>query len=169
MTRVLVLNATFEPLSVVSSRRAICLVLAEKAEMVVGTGRAVRSEKLSLDEPSVVRLSRFVQVPYNRRRSLNRRAVFARDNNRCQYCGATAESLDHVIPSSRGGSNTWENVVAACRPCNTRKRDRMLSETSMRLRTVPRAPHPSTWFRLAVGSLPEPWEQFIATNSELAS
>ncbi len=155
------LNATFEPLCVVSARRAVCLLLAEKAETVVASGQQVHSERLVFDVPSVVRLSRFVKVPYPRRRSINRRAVFARDENTCQYCGGTAESIDHIVPSSRGGTNTWDNVVAACRPCNTHKRDRLLSETTMRLRTQPTPPRQATWFRVAAGNLPDTWEPYL--------
>ncbi len=161
MASVLVLNATYEPLCVVSLRRAICLVISEKATTVEATDRPVRSERLALAEPSVVRLSRFVRVPYQRRRSLNRRAVFIRDDNRCQYCGGKAESIDHVVPRSRGGENTWENVVAACRACNTRKRDRLVSETTMRLARPPRPPRQHTWFRVAAGTLPVSWEPYL--------
>jgi 5-methylcytosine-specific restriction endonuclease McrA len=161
MARSLVLNATFEPLCVVPSRRALVLVLAEKAETVHGTGTLFHSERLSVEEPSVVRLQRFVRVPYPRRRSLNRRAVFARDDHTCQYCGAPADSLDHVIPRSRGGEHSWENVVAACSRCNTHKRDRFLHETSMRLLHAPRTPKMTTWFLLADRSVPEHWVRYL--------
>jgi 5-methylcytosine-specific restriction endonuclease McrA len=109
----------------------------------------------------VVRLLRFVRVPFTRRRSLNRRAVFARDDHQCQYCGAPADSLDHVVPRSRGGDHTWENVVAACSRCNAVKRDRLLHETSMRLRHTPRAPKPGTWLLLADRSVPGPWLPYL--------
>ena len=93
--------------------------------------------------PSVIRLRTFVKVPFRRRAPLNRRGIFARDDQRCQYCGAAAESIDHVIPRSRGGQHSWDNVVAACRPCNVRKRDRLLPETTMRPAPQPRhAPRP---------------------------
>jgi len=161
MARSLVLNATFEPLCVVPSRRALVLVLAQKAETVHGTGTLFHSERLSVEEPSVVRLQRFVRVPYPRRRSLNRRAVFARDDHTCQYCGAPADSLDHVIPRSRGGEHSWENVVAACSRCNTHKRDRLLHETSMRLVHPPRTPKMTTWFLLADRSVPEHWAPYL--------
>jgi len=158
---VLVLNATYEPLSVVSSRRAVVLVLAERAEPVHGTGRVVRSERLEIEEPSVVRLTRFVHVPYDRPQAMSRRAVFARDGHRCQYCDARADSIDHVVPRSRGGTHTWENVVAACRRCNGTKRDRLLHETSLRLRRPPRVPHRGTWVAAVVGSVPVAWTQYL--------
>lgn len=169
MTRVLVLNATYEPLAVVTARRAVCLVLAEKATLVEQTGRVLHSERAEVAEPSVVRLNRFVRVPYQRRRALNRRAVFARDDNQCQYCGRRAESIDHVVPRSKGGRHTWDNVVAACRPCNAGKRDRMLCDTTMRLRRQPGPPALHTWFRVAAGVVPEPWEPYLDVFSNRVS
>lgn len=161
MTRALVLNASYEPLCVVSHRRAAVLVLAEKAEILHGTGDELHSEHLVLPVPSVIRLRHFVRVPYRRRAPLNRRAVFARDKHSCQYCGDHAESIDHVVPRSRGGEHVWENVVAACRACNVRKRDRLLHETSMRLRHPPVAPRELTWIVVAVGRVPESWEPYL--------
>jgi 5-methylcytosine-specific restriction endonuclease McrA len=161
MSRALVLNATYEPLCVVPSRRAVVLVLDRKAEIVHATGEAMHSERLAVDIPSVIRLRYLVKVPYRRRAALNRRAVFARDGHRCQYCGAAAESIDHVVPRSRGGGHVWENVVASCRPCNVRKRDRMLEETSMRLRRRPAAPRELTWVAVAVGRVPAHWEPYL--------
>ena len=133
MGRALVLNATYEPLCIVPARRAVCLVLDEKAEVLHADGELMRSERLSLEVPSVIRLRYFVRVPFQRRCTLSRRAVFARDDHRCQYCGDHADSIDHVTPRSRGGQHVWENVVAACRACNIRKRDRLLEETTMHL------------------------------------
>ncbi len=161
MSRALVLNATYEPLCVVPSRRAVVLVLDHKAEMLQGTGDAVHSERLTVAVPSVVRLRQFVKVPFRRRAPLNRRGIFARDGHRCQYCGAVAESIDHVHPRSKGGEHSWENVVAACRPCNVRKRDRLLQETSMVLRRPPVAPRELSWVVVAVGTVPEQWVPYL--------
>ena len=140
MRRALVLNATYEPLSVVSARRAVCLVLAEKAEVLHDDEAPMRSAHLELRTPLVIRLRYMVKVPYHRRTTLSRRAVFARDAHRCQYCGGHADSIDHVVPRSRGGEHVWENVAAACRPCNLRKRDRTPEEAGMRLMRSPRPP-----------------------------
>src|SRR5690606_18760839 len=107
------------------------------------------------------RLRTFVKVPFRRRAPLNRRGVFARDGHRCQYCGAAAESIDHVVPRSKGGPHTWENVVAACRPCNVRKGDRLLAHTSMHLRRLPVAPRESTWITVAMGMVPSQWEPYL--------
>ncbi len=155
------LNASYEPLCVVPVRRAVVLVLSEKADVLHDTGAEMRSERISVPIPSVIRLRYFVRVPFRRRASLNRRAVFARDGSRCQYCNAAAESIDHVIPRSRGGQHVWENVVAACRPCNARKRDRLLSESGMVLRRRPSAPRELTWVIVAVGTVPSHWEPYL--------
>ncbi len=163
MSQSLVLNATYEPLCVVSSRRALLLVLDDKAEMVSITGGVFRAARVRLPEPSVVRLSRYVKVPYRARVALNRRAVFARDGHRCQYCGASAENIDHVVPRSRGGTHAWDNVVAACRPCNTRKRDHLLEESGMKLKRMPVAPRERTWVIVASGSVRPDWEPYIGS------
>jgi 5-methylcytosine-specific restriction endonuclease McrA len=168
MSRSLVLNATFEPLSVVPRRRAIVLVLADRAEVLHETGELVHSEHLALQIPSVIRLRHFVHVPFRRRASLSRRGVFARDGHRCQYCGAGAESIDHVVPRSRGGAHVWENVVACCRPCNAAKRDRLLEQTSMRLRRLPGPPRHSNWVSAHVGQVPLEWETYLSPRAKSA-
>ncbi len=161
MGRALVLNATYEPLCVVPARRAVVLVLAGKADSVHDSGDEVHSERLAMAVPSVIRLRYYVRVPFHRTAPLSRRAVFHRDDFRCQYCGADAESIDHVVPRSRGGSHAWENVVAACRRCNTGKGDRLLSETSMTLPRRPAAPREMSWVVVAVTDVPEHWEPYL--------
>jgi 5-methylcytosine-specific restriction endonuclease McrA len=163
--RALVLNATFEPLGIVSSRRAVLLVLDTKAELIHATERVFRAERISVPEPSVVRLVRYVKVPYNYRVAVNRRTVFARDGGRCQYCGASAENLDHVIPRSKGGPHTWENVVAACRPCNTRKEDRLPHEAGMVLRSTPVAPRHRVQLLALCGSTSDDWIDYLGPDA----
>ena len=161
----LVLNATYEPLSVVSAHRAVCLVLSDKADLIADDGTVLRSARLALPSPSVVRLRYVVRVPYARRTAMSRRALFARDDYRCQYCGGFADSLDHVVPRSRGGQHTWENVAAACRPCNLRKRDRTPAEAGMWLARPPCAPRDQAWVTAAVVVVPEQWKPFLAHAS----
>lgn len=163
--RALVLNATFEPLGIVSTRRALLLVLATKAEMVHATERLFRSERSALPEPSIVRLARYVRVPHDRALAVNRRTVFARDSHRCQYCGSTAESIDHVVPRSRGGLHSWDNVVAACRGCNTRKEDRLPHEVGLVLRNQPVAPRKRVWLLATNGGTPEEWVPYLGEQS----
>jgi 5-methylcytosine-specific restriction endonuclease McrA len=160
MGRTLVLNATHQPLAVVSARRAVVLVLKEKAEVLVYDGEVFRSEHVALDAPSVLRLRRFVRVPYRAQAPLTRRAVFARDGWTCQYCGAPAENLDHVVPKSRGGAHAWDNVVAACRRCNSKKENRLIEDAGLRLAQRPYAPRDG--FRLSLGRLEPEWEPFLS-------
>jgi len=160
--RALVLNVTFEPISVVTQRRAMVLVLGGKADSVHETDRVFRSERSSIALPSVVRLSYMVKVPYRRRAPLHRRALFVRDFHACQYCGAAAEGIDHVVPRSRGGEHTWENVVACCRPCNVRKGDRYLSEiVGMSLKVAPSAPAAMSWVSMSVPNVPPEWGTYL--------
>lgn len=165
MHSALVLNASYEPLSVVSSRRATCLILDEKAELLEDDGTVLRSEMLSFPSPSVIRLRYMVKVPYVRRTAMSRRAIFARDDHRCQYCGDRADSIDHVHPRSRGGLNTWENVAAACRPCNLTKRDRTPEEAGMRLAKPCRAPRQSAWVVVATSAVPDAWRAYLSIAS----
>jgi 5-methylcytosine-specific restriction endonuclease McrA len=165
MRNALVLNASYEPLSVVSARRAACLVLADKADVIEADGSELRSPSLVLPSPLVIRLRYMVKVPYHRRTALSRRAVFARDDYRCQYCGSTADSIDHVMPRSRGGQHIWENVAAACRPCNLAKRDRTPDEAGMRLLRPCRAPRGSAWVTLGAPLVPEAWKPYLALAS----
>ena len=146
----LALNSSFEPLTMVPLKRALRLVIDGKAEIVeADRDRTVRSEHLALPRPAVIRLRKFVHVPRRFRRQVTNTFLFARDAYRCQYCGRHGwelrprESLtrDHVVPLSRGGLNTWTNVVTACSSCNTRKADHLVSELGMHLLHQPVEPH----------------------------
>lgn len=156
------LNASYEPLSVVPVRRAVVLVLRNRADVVAENGAVWRSEHLDMASPSVIRLRQFVKVPYARRVPLNRRAVFLRDAHQCQYCNRNAENIDHVVPKTQGGTHTWENVVASCRRCNTKKGGRTPEQAGLMLRHQPRAPRRHSWVLVAIGAEPDPaWEQFL--------
>src|ERR1700735_5019605 len=140
MSGALVLNATYEPLCVVPLRRAVVLVLAEKAVIVEAGDQVMHSARTSIPVPTVVRLSHFVRVPYRREVPLTRRAVLDRDGYLCVYCGARDDTIDHVRPRSKGGTHIWTNVVAACARCNHRKGDRLLSELGWHLLAPPAQP-----------------------------
>lgn len=162
MVRALVLNATYEPLSVVTTRRAVVLVMRGKAIPVVPRDEVWFSERDSVTVPSVVKLTTYVKVPYRRTVPVTRRAVFGRDAHTCQYCGDRAESIDHVLPRSRGGDHSWENVVACCRSCNIRKGDRLPSEAGFSLRVKPRAPRHYAWIYASAGySLDPAWHPYL--------
>ena len=161
MSQTLVLNATYEPLGVVSERRALILVLNERATSVEDSGRILTYARGSIKLPSVVKLNKFVKIPYRHAVPLSRRAIFARDNNRCVYCGVTATSIDHVIPRSRGGGHNWENVVSACHKCNHAKADRTLKDLGWRLRHTPREPVGTAWRILGTGKPDRIWIQYL--------
>lgn len=165
MRNVLVLNASYEPLSIVSFRRATCLVLDDKAEIIEHDGLVLRSPSVTLPVPSVVRLRYMVRVARRRQAVLSRRAVFARDDHTCQYCGGPADSIDHVLPRSRGGGHDWENLVAACRRCNLAKRDRTPEEAGMRLRRPGCPPRPRSWVVVGASRMPEAWKPYLARAS----
>jgi 5-methylcytosine-specific restriction endonuclease McrA len=160
---VLVLNATYEPVNVCTVRRAVVLLLKEKAEMIEQGAWELHSESTTLARPMVIRLVTFVKVPRDtHRRKITRRAVFARDGWQCQYCGSrTNLTVDHVIPRSKGGTSTWENIVASCAPCNRRKGDSLPSTAGMHPRRQPRVPHPQIFIHVAAPTIPSQWRQWL--------
>ena len=162
VARTLVLNASNEPLSVVAARRGVVLVMRGTADPVAPMGQVWNSGSTSVEVPAVVRLRRYIPVPYRRSVPLSRRAVFMRDNHRCQYCGSSAENIDHVIPKVQGGQHRWENVVAACRRCNTRKGGRTPSQAGLTLSRKPGEPGRFDWVHVAAGGSPHSaWTPFI--------
>ena len=168
----LVLNATFEPINVCTVRRATVLLLKQKAELVERHKLTLRSEHTALPRPMVIRLVSYVKVPRDtHRRKITRRAVFARDGWTCQYCGARSNlTVDHVIPRSKGGTSTWENIVASCAPCNRRKGDLLPAQANMTPRHAPRAPNPHVFIHVASPTIPNAWKQWLpdAVSSDTA-
>jgi 5-methylcytosine-specific restriction endonuclease McrA len=162
---VLVLNATYEPLNIVTVRRAIVLLLKEKAEVVEAADAEIRSQNLALNVPLVIRLVYYVRVPSRFPLPVTRRTVFARDGYTCQYCGFQAPkaslTLDHVLPRSRGGNSDWENVVTACIPCNQRKGQRTPPEAGMRLIAAPQRPHYAAIVLIGKARPHEAWQKYI--------
>lgn len=159
----LVLNATFEPINVCTVRRAAVLLLKEKAELLEHASWELHSASVTLPRPVVIRLVRYVRVPRDtHRRKITRRAVFARDDWTCQYCGSRSNlTVDHVIPRSRGGSSTWENIVASCAPCNRRKGDRLPQHANMHPRSKPKVPSPHIFIQVASPTIPSAWRQYL--------
>ena len=161
--QVLVLNASYEPLNVTTVRRAHVLVFKGKAEVIEELDQPLRSATGAFPWPHVIGLVQYVRVPRTLQRKISRRALFARDGWRCMYCGTTNGrlTLDHVVPRSRGGDSVWENVVTSCAPCNHRKGDRLLEETSMKLRKIPRPPTPVLFIRLTTDQIPDIWRRYL--------
>ena len=160
-TAALVLNATYEPLCVVSGRRAVVLVLTSKAVSVAEGDAVLHSARTDVAVPAVVRLLRYVRVPYRVNVPLTRKAVFARDGGRCVYCGAAATSLDHVVPKSRGGAHSWDNVVSACGRCNHVKADRGIAELGWRLVRQPTVPSGAAWRVVGARRVDPRWRPFL--------
>lgn len=161
--RVLVLNATFEPINVCTVRRAVVLLLKEKAELLERGRWELHSESTTFARPTVIRLVTYVRVPRDvHQRKITRRAVFARDGWTCQYCGSRSNlTVDHVIPRSKGGSSSWDNIVASCAPCNRRKGDRLPRQANMHPRRVPRVPRAEVFIHVASPTIPAAWRQYL--------
>ncbi len=150
-------------MSVINVRKAIILLYLGKAELIeANLGREIRSVSAAMPFPSIVRLSMYVRIPY-KKIILSRKNILRRDGHRCQYCGRTDMTLtvDHVFPSSRGGEDTWENLVCACVGCNNRKGDKTPDESRMLLNRTPMRPNHVTFIRHFVGSLDERWKPYL--------
>ncbi|GAB4568945.1 MAG: HNH endonuclease [Anaerolineae bacterium] len=177
--RVLLLNgSTWEPLSVISVPRAINLLIAEKAVMVEPSGRSLRSVQAEFPVPSVIALRRYVNVP-RRHATWSRKGVLARDNYTCIYCGVQPGdvvrgkvlykgdfTVDHILPRSRGGKDTWTNTACACYTCNHRKGGRTASEAGMKLRWEPKTPRTS-YIVIVMGHGPDTWKKYIEISTSL--
>jgi 5-methylcytosine-specific restriction endonuclease McrA len=161
MTTALLLNATYEPLAVVPMRRAVVLVLARKAVVVEHGASELRSERQSIRVPAVIRLTRFVKVPYRRKVPLTRSALLARDFHRCAYCRGAATTMDHVVPRSRGGHHEWTNVVAACSRCNSRKGNRLVHEIGWTLHSSPKEPVVHGWVVIGIARVDPSWAPYL--------
>jgi len=171
-SRVLVLNASYEPINVCTIRRATVLLLKSRAELLERGEGMLHSERLNLERPCVIRLMRYVRIPRDvHRRKITRKAVLARDSYTCQYCGREAGGLtvDHVIPRSRGGESVWENIVASCAPCNRKKGNRLPREIAMHPARRPRPPGPTVFIRIASPRIPLAWEPYLTIQRAQAA
>ncbi len=160
----LVLNATFEPINVCTVKRAIVLLLKEKAEVLEHAEWELHSATQTIARPMVIRLVSYVRIPReSHRRKITRRAVFARDNWTCQYCGSRANlTVDHVVPRSKGGLSSWDNIVASCAPCNRRKGNSLPRQVGMHLLRQPRTPAPHVFIQVASPTIPSSWQAYLA-------
>jgi 5-methylcytosine-specific restriction endonuclease McrA len=164
MGRVLVLNASYEPINVCTVRRAAVLVLKQRAEILEQSRWNLHAESITMPRPVVIRLVAYVRIPRDAHsRKITRRAVFARDKWTCQYCGNERGTLtiDHVVPRSKGGSSAWDNIVTCCAPCNRRKGDRLPKQAGMLPRSQPRPPSPTLFVHVAMTRIPDTWHQYL--------
>lgn len=161
--KVLILNQNYEPMSIVNVRKAIVLLYLGKAELIeTNDALRVRSVSMTMPFPSILRLGVYVRVPY-KKIILSRKNILRRDSHKCQYCGRSDLTLtvDHVMPVSRGGEDTWENLVCACVNCNNKKGDRTPEEAFMPLRRTPMRPNHVTFIRHFVGSVDDRWKPYL--------
>lgn len=160
-SKVLVLNASYEPLNICNWKRAFLLIFKGKAEQLEHNGKVIyRNFKI----PTVIRLRKYIKVPY-KEIPLTRKNLMYRDDFTCQYCSVKSGSLtiDHVTPTSRGGNDTWENVVACCQNCNVKKGNKTPKEADMPLKRHPKSPCGHLYFeatRLATSRFPD-WQKYI--------
>ncbi len=160
---VLMLNQNYEPLSICSARRAIILLFQGKAEMIqTADGLRFHSVNQSWALPSVVRLWHYKKVPY-KRIMLTRKNILMRDGHRCQYCGTNRGpmTVDHIVPRTMGGSDTWDNLVCACVKCNNRKGDQTPDQAGMTLHKRPTRPNHVTFIQRYVGQQDYGWRQYL--------
>ena len=161
--KVLILNQNYEPMSIVNVRKAIVLLYLGKAELIeANDALRVHSVSMTMAFPSIVRLGVYIRVPY-KKIILSRKNILRRDNHKCQYCGRSDLTLtvDHVMPASRAGEDTWENLVCACVKCNNRKGDHTPEEAMMPLRRRPMRPNHVTFIRHFVGSVDDRWKPYL--------
>ena len=160
--RTLVLNAGYEPLGVISFRRALVLVLNQKAVVLAASpGDPVRAVNREFAQPSVILLQRYVRTPRRREIPISRRGVLRRDGYRCAYCGKSANTVDHVLPKSRGGETSWQNLVAACLKCNNKKSNQTLAEIGWQLGFTPKMPFGPAWSIRGVEATAPEWQDYL--------
>lgn len=163
----LLLNATYEPIHVISAQRAICLIYEGKASEVVPSGVVFHSPSTEISVPSVLKLNYYIPVTKVNRLSISRKNVLIRDLYECGYCeDRKGTTIDHIIPRSRGGKHTWENVIACCLQCNLQKGDRLLDEIGWTLRFEPERPIGAVWIYMRASDLNPDWEEFINVSEK---
>jgi 5-methylcytosine-specific restriction endonuclease McrA len=162
---VLVLNQNYEAISICSARKAVVLIFLKKAQMVETYGINIHSITIEIPYPSVIRLNRYVQKPYQKV-SLSRSNIIKRDKHTCQYCGKNHQpmTIDHVIPKSVGGKDTWENLVCACMRCNAKKGDKTPDGAGMKLIRKPLKPSHLFYLQHLAGSAHNTWHDYLFLN-----
>ncbi|GAA3699842.1 HNH endonuclease [Zhihengliuella alba] len=163
--RTLVLNAGYEPLAVVTFRRALLLVLTGKASVLAEDPDPVVGPSDVVGRPSVILLHRYIHIPHRGPASVTRRGVLRRDGFRCAYCGRSASTVDHVHPRSLGGADSWENLVACCLSCNGRKGNRTLNQLGWKLKTQPSVPHGPACYIRDLDRPAEAWDPFLQSTA----
>lgn len=159
----MVLNQSYEPISICSARKAIVLLLLAKAELIAEkSGRKIHTIRTSYAFPSIIKLSSYIRIPF-KNVELSRKNIIRRDSNKCQYCGrkSVEMTMDHIIPKSRGGLESWENLVTACVKCNNIKGNRTPEEAGMKLLSNPRKPNHIMFLKQHIGNIDQAWRPFL--------
>jgi 5-methylcytosine-specific restriction endonuclease McrA len=161
-SQVLVLNQNYEPMAITNAKKAIILIYLGKAEIIEKNDAYIRSVSTSYPLPSIVRLTRYINVP-RKRIILSRKNIIKRDNHQCQYCGIRTGpvTIDHVIPKVRGGEDTWENLVCACVKCNNKKGNRIPEEAGMKLARKPQRPSYIFFIRYFISAIDHRWKPYL--------
>jgi len=160
---VLVLNFTYEALNITTFQRAVKLIFSGKAEIVHDLDRVLTSARWELRMPSIIRMLYYIRRPMQKV-ALTKKNVLLRDDYTCQYCGLRGErmmTVDHVVPRSRGGPSTWENLVCACMRCNNRKNNRSPQDANMSLKRRPKTPKYIPWIQIRRNTFPDEWHKFL--------
>lgn len=161
-TRVLVLNQSYEPLTICSPQRAIAMLFLSKAELLeTYKDRFIRTVNRKYALPSVIKLNNYIRIPF-RSVEISRKNIIKRDGSKCQYCGTRTQlTIDHILPKSRGGEDSWENLVTACIKCNNVKGNRTPKEANMKLMSVPKKPNYIIFLRTTLGKIEDNWKQYL--------
>ena len=164
--KVLLLNNSYEPIQIIGGKKAIVMILLEKVDLIEKTNSFIRSEKLKLNFPSVIKLKTYVFIKI-KSIPLTRGNIISRDNNMCQYCGKKSRSMtiDHIIPKDKSGKDTWTNLVSACENCNLKKGNRLLSQTNMTLLSKPKKPSHIYHMQKLVRNDNKSWKPYLFMNN----
>ena len=160
--KVLLLNSSYEPISVINGKKAITMLITKKVDYIEKTQLFINSEKLKISLPLIVKLKSYIYLE-KRKIALTRKNIFKRDSYKCQYCGKSASSLtiDHVIPKNKGGKDSWDNLVSACMKCNLNKADSFLKDINMRLINSPKKPHYLIYMQEHVSNEYKSWKPYL--------
>lgn len=161
--RILVLNSTYQPLNTTSMKRAMKMLYLNKAEVVSLNGCTIKTPRMTISVPSVIRLFTLITIPV-RQVPLTRKYILMRDHYTCQYCGIQefkSMTIDHIVPRSQGGVSTWENLVCACKYCNHKKNNRNPREANMDLLSNPKKPHFRHLLNINMQKIPEEWKPYL--------
>ena len=173
MNATLLLNASFEPLRIISWKKALTLLFAGKVEVIDEYDQQIHAITFAIKLPSIIRLLKYVRVKNHHRVKFSRANIYARDEYTCQYCGETLPSaeltFDHVVPVAQCGRKDWENIVTCCISCNRRKGGRTPEQAHMKLVRHPRRPDKAPAIRITIGlrNAPESWRDYLYWNVEL--